>query len=353
MEPYPWWTKEHLQFSEEVKACVDELLPRWWESRWLQEFPRDIFERVGERRYLGAGIPKEYGGLGLGATGACILEEQFGHMPGLGRMLGSSMFGGMRQVIEFGTEEQKKRFLPRIVEGELGSIVITEIFAGTDASGMETTAVRDGDAYILNGKKRFIVSAGTADRYMVYAVTNNDPDEIRAHRHLTGFLVERGLPGFSVEKINEIMGFKNIQNGSLDFDNVRVPVADRIGEEGEGWRVMTGGLNFERTLICAQAVGWLSELLNSLVPYTQRRVQFKKRAIDIQENQFKIADILVKYNTAHLLTYYCAHMWDLEKDITILSNITKIHNCEGALQAAMDAIQARRSRRRRTLLIVR
>ncbi len=339
MESFPWWTEEQKKFAGEVETFVEEIMPRDAETRWTREFPFDIFEKIGNRGFTGAGIPKEYGGLGLGATGACIAMEQFCRLPGPGRVFGGNMLGGLRQIIEFGTEEQKKLFLPRIAAGEIGAIVITEPFAGTDAAAIETTGSRDGDAYVLRGKKRYIVSAGVANRYMVYARSSSDPGDIRAYRHLTAFVVERGLPGFTVEKINEIIGFSNVQNGVLNFADVRVPVANRIGAEGEGWRVMTGGLNFERTLISAQAVGWLRELLCNVVPYTQRRVQFGRPTIDIPANQFKIADLVMKTKIARLLTYYDAYLWDLGRDITIESNLAKVYNCEAALQASLDAIQ--------------
>jgi alkylation response protein AidB-like acyl-CoA dehydrogenase len=250
-----------------------------------------------------------------------------------------NMLGGLRQIIEFGTEEQKKRFLPRIARGELGAIVITEPFVGTDAAAIETTARREGDVYILNGKKRYIVSAGVANRYMVYARTSNDPPERQSYRHLTGFIVEKGIPGFTVEKINEIIGFENIQNGVLNFDEVPVPVSNRIGEQGDGWKVMTAGLNFERTLICAQTLGWLRELLRNVVPYAQRRIQFGKPTIEFVNNQFKIADLIMKVKIARVLTYYTAHLWDLGWDITLESNVSKVFNCEAAMQASLDAIQ--------------
>jgi len=339
MEPYPWWTEEQKKFAEEVYEFVREVMPRDAETRWTREFPWDIFEKIGEKGYTGAGIPKEYGGLGLGATGACIAAEAFGRMPGTGRVFVGNMLGGLRQIIEFGTEEQKKRFLPKITKGELGAIVITEPFAGTDAAAIETTAKRAGEVYILNGKKRFIVSAGVAKRYMVYARTSEDPDDIRNYRHLTAFIVEKGCPGLSVEKINEVIGFKNIQNGVLDFHNVPVPIENRIGQEGEGWRVMTAGLNFERTLISASVAGWIMELLRNVVPYAKRRVQFGRPTIDIPINQFRIADLIIKTKIARLITYYTAYLWDVGVDITIESNVAKVFNCESALQASIDAIQ--------------
>jgi alkylation response protein AidB-like acyl-CoA dehydrogenase len=339
MDTFPWWTEEQKRFSQDVEAFVKEVMPRDVETRWTREFPRDIFDKIGERGFAGAGIPKEYGGLGLGATGACIAVEAMNRMPGPGRAFVGNMLGGLRQIIEYGTEEQKKKFLPRIAKGELGAIVITEPVAGTDAAAIETTAKREGDVYILRGKKRYIVSAGVANRYMVYARTSNDPDDIKNYRHLTAFVVEKGLPGFTVEKINEIMGFHNIQNGVLNFDNVSVPSANRLGEEGEGWRVMMAGLNFERTLTAAMVVGWSGELLRVVVPHTQRRIQFGKPTVDIPENQFKIADLIIAVKTTRLVAYYTAYAWDLGADITIESNVAKVFVAESALKASIDAIQ--------------
>lgn len=339
MDTYPWWTDEHRAFHEEVHAFVEELMPRDAESRWKREFPWDIFERIGEKGYTGAGIPKEYGGMGLGATGACIAAEAFHRMPGPGRVFVGNMLGGLRQILEFGTKEQKKRFLPRIAQGEIGAIVITEPFAGTDAAAQVMTARREGDVYLLNGKKRYIVSAGLADRYMVYARTSERPDDKKAYRHLTAFVVEKGAPGFTVEKINEIMGFENIQNGVLDFKDVPVSANRVLGGEGQGWRVMTAGLNFERTLICAQTAGWMGEILRNTVPYAQRRVQFQRPTIGFVNNQFKIADLVSRVKIARLLAYYTAYLWDLGWDISLDSNVAKVYNCEAAVASSLDAIQ--------------
>jgi alkylation response protein AidB-like acyl-CoA dehydrogenase len=339
MEVFPWWTEEQKKFELEMKAFAEEVMPRDMETRWQREFPWDIFEKIGEKKYTGVGIPKEYGGWGLGATGACIAAEALNRMSGTGRVFVGNMLGGLRQIVEFGTEEQKKRFLPRIAAGEIGAIVITEPFAGTDAAAIETTARREGDVYLLNGKKRYIVSAGLANRYMVYARTSENPADRQSYKHLTGFIVEKGTKGFAVEKINEIIGFENIQNGVLNFNEVAVPIENRIGEEGEGWRVMTTGLNFERTLICAQTLGWARELLRNVVPYAQRRVQFGRPTIDLVNNQFKIADLMMEVNIARLLTFYTAYLWDLGWDITMESNVAKVFNCEGVMKAALDAIQ--------------
>ncbi|MBA4418821.1 MAG: acyl-CoA dehydrogenase [Syntrophus sp. (in: bacteria)] len=339
METFPWWSEDQKKLAKEIKAFTEEVLPRDVEARWKREFPWDIFKKVAEKGYTGVAVPKEYGGMGLGATGACIVVEAMCRMPGSGRTQVGNMIGGLRQIIEFGSEEQKKRFLPRIAKGELGAVVITEPVAGTDAAAIEMTAKRNGDAYILNGKKRFIVAAGVANRYFVYARTSNNPDDVAKYRHLSAFVVERGAPGFSVEKINEIIGFENIQNGVLDFDDVSVPLADRIGEEGDGWKIMTAGLNFERTLICAMTLGWQTELLKNAVPYAQRRVQFSKPTIDIPANQAKIADLIIRLRLSRIATYYTAYLWDLGWDITLESNSTKVFCAESAQKSSLEAIQ--------------
>jgi alkylation response protein AidB-like acyl-CoA dehydrogenase len=339
MDVFPWWTEEQKKFAIEVKKFADEMIPRDEESRWKREFPWDIFKLIGEKGYYGAGIPKEYGGLGMGATGACILTEEVSRMPALSFVFGATMLGGLRQIIEFGTEEQKKRFLPRIAKGELGAICITEPFAGTDAAATETAARRDGGRYLISGKKRFIVSAGVASRYMLYAKTSDNPEDRRQYRHLTAFVVEKGMPGFSVEKINEIIGFENAPNGVLNLDEVPVPLENRIGEEGEGWRVMTAGLNFERTMISAQQVGWLRELVRFAVPYAQRRVQFERPTIDLVNNQFKVADLFITLKLARLMTYYTAYLWDLGWDIGVEASGSKVFICEKTMDASIDAIQ--------------
>ena len=339
MDNFPWWTVEQNIFASEVKQFVDEAMPRDEEARWKREFPRDIFDMIGKLGYTGAMIPKEYGGLGLGLTGACIAAEETSRMPGIGRVFIGNMLGGLGQIMAYGNEEQKKRFFPRIAKGEIGAICITEPFVGTDAAAIETIARRDGDHYIITGKKRFIVAAGLAARHMLYARTSDDAEDIRRHRHLTAFIVEKGFPGFTVEKVNEIIGFDNLQNGVLDLNEVLVPVENRIGEEGGGWRAMMEGVNVERTLLSAQVVGWLREIIRNVVPYTQRRVQFGRPTAELVNNQLQIADLLIKVRMARLACYYTAHLYDLGQDIALGSAATKAFNCETAMEAARDAIQ--------------
>lgn len=340
MKTFPWWTEEHKAFAKEVNEFAKEVAARDEVTRWTREAPFDLYEEMGKRGFIGAAIPKEYGGLGLGATGSCILaDELHTRMPGIGRIAVGNMNGGLRQIIEFGTEEQKKRFLPDIASGEVGAVVITEMTAGTDAAGVSVTAKKEGDHYVLNGKKRFIVGAGIAERYFVYARTSDDPEDYKKRRHLTAFMLKKGTPGFTTEKINEILAFQNVQNGSLDFDNVVIPETDRIGEEGEGWKIMMAGLNFERTNIAAGAVGWHRLLLNYVVPYSQRRVQFGKTTADMPTNQDKIANIVMRLNMLRNSVYYTAWQWDQGEDITIEASSIKCMGAEMVLESAKEATQ--------------
>lgn len=340
MKPYPWWTPEHIAFQKEVSDYLDTLYEREAVTRWTREFPFDLFEEFGKKGFTGAAIPKEYGGLGLGCTGSVILaDELWTRYPSMGRIVVGNMNGGLRQIVEHGTEDQKKRFLPDIAAGEIGAVAITETTAGTDAAGITVQAVKDGDHYVINGKKRFIVGAGVANRYFVYAQTSTDPAVVKKHRHLTAFLIKKGVPGFSCEKINDILGFENIQNGSLDFHNVIVPETDRLGEEGEGWKILMGGLNFERTNIAGTLVGLHRQLLHYVVDYSTRRVQFGKATIDIAANQDKIANIVMRTKLLRDSTYYTAYCWDREEEITIDASTVKCMGAEMALQSANEATQ--------------
>jgi alkylation response protein AidB-like acyl-CoA dehydrogenase len=340
MEAFFWWTDEQKKLAVAAKEFVDELVPRAEEASWKKEFPWDIVDSIASKGYCGAGIAKEYGGMGLGVTGACIVNEEISRMPALGPgIFTAAMLGGVHQVSEFGTEEQKARFLARVVKGELGAVALTEPFVGTDAAGIETTAWRDGNRYIINGKKRFVTGTGTASRYMLYAWTSDDAEAVRRKRHLTGFIVEKGMPGFTVEKINELIALDNIHNGYLNLDEVPVSLDNRIGDEGQGWQVMMSGLNYERVICASLAVGGFRELLKSVVSYGQRRVQFGQPTINMPTNQFKIADILTELKLTRLSTYYAARLMDLGQTAAVEASISKLYGADRLMQASLEAIQ--------------
>ncbi|MHA1130143.1 MAG: acyl-CoA dehydrogenase family protein, partial [Candidatus Helarchaeota archaeon] len=262
VEPFWWWTPEHIEFAKDVEQFVEDNIEDAEKAYWEKRFPWDVMEKVGEKGYMGAGVPKEYGGLDLGATGSCIVAESLGRLYAVGHVFVVSMLGGLHQLIIFGTDTQKEKYLRQIAEGKvLGAVCITEPFAGSDVANVFTTATKEGDKWIINGKKRMITAAAAAGRYFVYCKTSDDPEDRRQYRHMTAFIIDRGIKGFTLEKINDLIGFDNVPNGYLDFDNVELSDEQRVGEVGQGWQVCMSGLNFERLIGAAVVGGGLQDIL--------------------------------------------------------------------------------------------
>ncbi|MHA1378360.1 MAG: acyl-CoA dehydrogenase family protein [Candidatus Helarchaeota archaeon] len=347
LESFWWWTDEQKQFAKEVNQFCDDNIEDAERAHTEQRFPWEVMKKVEEKGYMGAGVPKEYGGLELGATGSCIVAEGLGRLYAVGHVFVVSMLGGLHQLLIYGTEEQKQKYLKQIAEGKvLGAVCITEPFAGSDAANVYTTAVKEGDKWIINGKKRMITGAGAAGRYFLYAKTSDDPTDRKQYRHITSFIIDRGMKGFTLEKINDLVGFDNVPNGYLDFDNVEVPDTNRIGAVGQGWQVMMSGLNFERLIGAAVVGGGFADLIKMLAYYMERRVQFKSQVKRFTNLQFDFADIIKKYYIARLISYHTAYMLDhakefkfSEMDLSVWASIAKIYNTESAREVGSSSVQ--------------
>ncbi len=341
MEKYPWWNDKQKILADEARQFANENTPRGEEIAWTKKFPADLVNQIGEKGWYGAIIPEELGGINVGVTGCCIIAEELARVcSALTDAYAVTMFGGTEQLLAFGNDEQKKRWLPRVAKGELlGAICITEPDVGSDAAGIETTATRRGDEYIVNGKKRFISNAGPAEIYLVYVRTSNRSEDKARYKHLSALLLEKDTPGFSVERINELSGWVGFPNGYLDFDDVRVPVGNRLANEGDGWRILMDGLNFERTVYGAQILGPMRETLRYAVAHSQRRVQFGLPTIDFQVNQFKIADMIARLKTARLLVYHAAHLMDMREEAILQATNAKLYASEAFEKIVSDAVQ--------------
>jgi alkylation response protein AidB-like acyl-CoA dehydrogenase len=341
MEPFSWWNPKQKTLMEEAKAFADRSLPRGEEIFWTKEFPSELLKEVARQGWFGTVVPTEYGGMDAGVTGAGIVTEELSRVcSALSEAYAVSMFGGVEQLLTFGTEEQKRKWLPKIASGAVvGAVCITEPFVGSDAASIETTGKREGSEYVLNGKKRFITNAGLADIYVVYAKTSEKPEDRAKYQHLTAFLVEKGVPGFSVERINELSGWFGLPNGFLDFNNVTVPRANCIGAEGGGWKVMMAGLNFERVVYSAGMLGPMRESIRHAVAYAQRRMQFDKPTIDIPSNQAKIAEMMSGLYTSRLLTYHAAYLLDQHKDAMVEAATAKMFTSDTFEKLISDAVQ--------------
>jgi len=341
VEKYPWWNEKQKKLANEAKQFADRNIPQGEEIAWTREFPFDLIKEIGKKGWYGAIIPKELGGIDVGVTGCCIIAEELARVcSALTDSYAVTMFGGTEQLLAFGTDEQKKRWLPKIAKGELlGAVCITEPGVGSDAAGIETVATREGDEYIVNGKKRFISNAGVASNYLVYVRTSDRTEDKAKYRHLSALIIEKGTPGFSVERINELSGWLGFPNGYLDFDDVRVPVENRLANEGDGWKILMDGLNFERTVYSAQILGSMRESLRYAVAHAQRRIQFGMPTIEFEVNQFKIADMIARLKTARLLVYHAAHLMDMKEEAILEATNAKLYASEAFEELVSDAVQ--------------
>jgi len=340
METYHWWNEEQEKLAEEAKRFADENIPRGEEIAWTREFPSDLVKKVAAKGWFGAPIPKDYGGIDVGVSGCCIVAEELSRVcSALTGTYSVTMFGGVEQLVKFGNEAQKKKWLPKLAKGMLSGICLTEPSVGSDAAGIETTATREGDEYILNGKKRFITNAGVANTYCVYAKTSDHPEDKAKYKHLSAFIVEKETPGFSVEKINELAGWIGLPNGYLDFNDARVPVENRLEKEGDGWKVLVDGLNFERNVFAAGMLGPMREAIRYAVGHAERRLQFGRPTIGFEVNQFKIADMFARLRTARLLTYYAAYLMDMKMESVMEATSAKLYASEAYEKLLIDAQQ--------------
>jgi alkylation response protein AidB-like acyl-CoA dehydrogenase len=347
VEPFWWWTDEQIEFGKDVDAFVEDHIEAAEKAYWEKRFPWGVMEEVSKKRYMGAGVSKEYGGLDLGATGSCIVAESLGRLYAVGHVFVVSMLGGLHQLIKFGTDSQKKKYLTQIADGKvLGAVCITEPFAGSDVANVFTTATKEGDKWIINGKKRFITGAAAAGRYFVYCKTSDDPDDRRQYRHMTAFIIDRGTKGFTLEKINDLIGFDNVPNGYLDFEDVELSDEQRVGEVGQGWQVCMSGLNFERLIGAAVVGGGLADILKMVKHYMDRRVQFRSQVNRFTNLQFDFADIVTWYNIARLVTYHSAYLLDHDKELKLSefetgtwASIAKLYNTEVARDSGLKAVQ--------------
>jgi alkylation response protein AidB-like acyl-CoA dehydrogenase len=343
METFPWWNEAQKKLAEDAKRFADEvLIPLGERDSLMKRFPWDAVKIMAKKGWFGTLIPKKYGGHAeeWGVTGAAIITEEASRAGHVSSGLGTTMFGSATQIVHNGSDEQKAKWLPPISKGELlGCITMTEPYAGSDIAGVETSAVRQGDFYIVNGKKRYQTVAAAADLYMSYFLTSTKPEDRAAYRHMSAFVVEKGTPGFHIERVNDTLGYDGLYNCYLSFDDVKIPVFNRLGEEGDGWKIMMGGLNVERILNAAPTLGPMRECIRYTRQHLERRIQFGRPIGDIATNQFKLADMIWKLYLSRLIVYYGAYCADLGRDVPVEAAISKMFASDSAMETALEAVQ--------------
>lgn len=329
---------EQNALRDHIRAFVEEeIKPVALQFDETQEFPTEIFRKFGELGYLGIVIPTEYGGSGMGYLEyAIIVEEVARGCPSIA--LGVAAHNGLctSHIFRFGSEELRRKYVPRLAKGEtMGAWALTEPNAGSDAGGTQTTAVRDGDDWILNGSKNFITHGNVGDICVVMAVT----DPSKGKNGISAFVVDKTMKGFYGSKKENKLGMRCSDTAGLMFDNVRVPGANLIGEEGEGFKQALKILDGGRISIAALSVGLAQGAFEAALRYSTERQQFGKRLADMQAIQFKLAKMSMDVESSRLLTYRAAWMRDSGMDFTTAASEAKLLASEVSVRVAEDAVQ--------------
>jgi alkylation response protein AidB-like acyl-CoA dehydrogenase len=314
-----------------------EIKPNVMKYDESQEFPMEIMRKLGELGFMGVTFPEKYGGANLTYLEVvAIIEEISKYDPSVG--LSVSAHNGLctNHIYTFGNEQQRERYLPDLCSGKtIGAWALTEPGSGSDAGGMTTTAVRDGDYYLLNGTKTFTTHGSVAGTYVVIAVT----DRSKKKNGISAFILERGMAGFSVGKKENKLGMRASDTATLLFDNVSVPKENLIGDEGAGFKQALQILDGGRIGIAALAVGIAQACLDHSLKYAKERHQFGKPLSDFQAIQWKLADMATDVNAARMLTYKAAWQKQQGKDVNLIAAEAKYFASEAAVRAANEAVQ--------------
>jgi alkylation response protein AidB-like acyl-CoA dehydrogenase len=319
------------------KVALEKALPKRAEWDESGEFPWEAMKAFSEADLCGLYIPEELGGMGQSVFNFCLATEQISRIcGGVGVTFAASALGST-PILLFGTDEQKKKYMPPIAAGKkLAAFGLTEASAGSDAAGLETTARKEGDYYIINGTKQWITNGGEAETYSVIALT----DKTKGPRGASAFIVEKGTPGFTFGKKENKMGIRCSATRELVFQDCKVHKSQMLGKEGMGFIVAMKTLDLTRPGIGAQAVGIAQGALDEALKYSRERVQFGKPISALQAVQHMLADMATQVEAARALVYACAKMIDAgHKDYTLPASEAKLFASDVAMKVTIDAIQ--------------
>jgi alkylation response protein AidB-like acyl-CoA dehydrogenase len=331
-------SEEQQLLKKTVREFAEkELAPhsREWDEK--QEFPREIFTKAGELGLMGATWPAQYGGAGLSTADYAIAIEELSRVDAgvaLSIAAHNSLCSG--HIFLVGTEEQKKKYLTPLAKGEwIGAWGLTENSAGSDAGGTKTTAVLDGDSWVLNGSKTFITNGRIADVAVVMAVT----DKSKGKKGISAFIVEKGTKGFRPGKKEDKLGVRASDTSELVFEDCRIPKANLLGQPGMGFVDTLRILDRGRISIAAFSIGIAQGAFEAALKYSQGRRQFDQAIASFQATQFKLADMAVQIDAARLLMLRAAWLRDSGKDHGLESSMAKLYASEISVKVALEAIQ--------------
>lgn len=331
-------TEQHEALRAKAREFAEtEIKPIAFMLDQQNEFPTEAIKKFGEIGMMGLPYPKEYGGAGLDTLSYAIAVEELSRVDGgTGVILSAHVSLGSYPIYAFGTEEQKQKYLVPLAKGEkLGAFGLTEPNAGSDAGGTETTAVLEGDHYILNGGKIFITNADKADTYVIFAVTTPDIGT----RGISAFIVEKGWEGFTFGTHYDKMGIRSSSTAELVFNNVKVPKENLLGKEGQGFKIAMATLDGGRIGIAAQALGIAQGAFENALEYAKERKQFGMPIAHQQVISFKLADMATKLRCARFLVYSSAELKDQHEPFGMESAMAKQYTSDICLEVVNDALQ--------------
>lgn len=331
-------TKEQLLVRKMVREFAEnEVKPLAAEIDEEERFPMETVQKMAKLGMMGIYFPKQYGGAGGDVLSYAITVEELAKVCGTTAVIVSAHTSlCCAPIFENGTEEQKMKYLPDLLSGrKIGAFGLTEPNAGTDASGQQTTAVLDGDHYVLNGSKCFITNGSVADTFVVFAMT--DPKQ--GNRGISAFIVEKGFKGFSQGKHEKKMGIRGSSTCDLIFEDCIVPKENLLGKEGAGFKIAMATLDGGRIGIAAQALGIGEGAIDEAIKYTRERVQFKKRISSFQNTQFQLADMHTRMQAAQFLVYNAALKKQAHERCSMEAAMAKLFAAEAASDVTRRAVQ--------------
>jgi butyryl-CoA dehydrogenase len=301
------------------------------------EFPWEVIRKMGGLGLMGLPVPEEYGGCGADTITYAIAVEEISRVSGsVGITLAAHTSLGLDLIYRFGSEQQKQKYLPSLAAGQgLGAFGLTEPEAGSDAAAVKSTAVLDGDEWVINGQKVFITSGSIADVVIIAAIT----DRSAGAKGISNFIVEKGMPGFRPGRDEDKMGLKGSVTSQLFFEDCRVPKANMLGQPGEGYKQFLITLDGGRISIGAMAVGLAQGAFEAAVEYSKQRVQFGQPIAKFQAIQWMIADMATEIDAARLMVYRAAWLKDQGVRYTREAAMAKLYASEAAERACFKAIQ--------------
>jgi alkylation response protein AidB-like acyl-CoA dehydrogenase len=337
----PFALPEELeQLRDAVRRLAEkEVAPHAAEADEREAFPQASFDAYRESGLVRAIYPAKYGGDGGGALATSVLVEELARVCGASALFALISRVAVTPILRFGSEELRRRYVPPVAAGDLqASFSLSEPGAGSDIAAMTTRAVRDGDGYVLTGRKAWVTNAGVSGLYTVFATT----DPVARRRGISAFAVERDTPGFSIGKLERKMGLRGSPTGEIVLDEVAVPAANRIGEEGAAFGYALAALEQSRPIVGAQAVGIAQGALEGAARYVIERRQFDQRIADFQGVQFLLADLATRLEAARLLVYQACSRLDAGTTgakTARASAMAKLFASDTAMQVTTDAVQ--------------